>query len=353
MINIQRIDYVDTIKYICIMFVMLSHLDANTNLMWAFYSPFFLSAFFFVSGYVYKQKGDFKSFIYKKIRQLFIPWLFFSVFNIIISHILTFNYHSDLITELKWNFLQIRGCGDGIWFVAALFVAFIPFYFFIDRFEKVSKSSSGYTACIIAIVISWVLSVISIVYSYNMPSDIYPWGSSALPWHVEYIFQAMFYMVLGYMFRKYYEEYIDKYNSLRNRIIVLAIYLIIVYMPILLDIGMILAIRIIYKFISEIFGIAVVVMFAKVIKTNRYISCVGQNTLIYFALHGKVYSLIQTLLKKYVGVLYADILGNVIASSVFGIIFAVVISVILIIPTYIINRWFPFIIGRDYKKIKK
>ena len=61
----------------------------------------------------------------------------------------------------------------------------------------------------------------------------------------------MFYMVLGYMFRKYYEEYIDKYNSLRNRIIVLAIYLIIVYMPILLDVGMILAIRIIYKYISE------------------------------------------------------------------------------------------------------
>lgn len=57
MINIQRIDYVDTVKYICIMFVILSHLAANTNLMWAFYSPFFLSAFFFVSGYVYKQKG--------------------------------------------------------------------------------------------------------------------------------------------------------------------------------------------------------------------------------------------------------------------------------------------------------
>ena len=184
MFNTKRIDWVDTVKYICIMFVMFSHLDANTNLMWTFCSPFFLSAFFFVSGYVYKQKGNFKSFIYNKIRQLFIPWLFFSVFNIILSHVLTFNYHSDLITELKWNFLQIRGCGDGIWFVAALFVAFIPFYFFIDRFEKASKSSSGRTACIIAIISSWVPSVISVVYSYKMPSDIYPW-------HIEYIFQAM------------------------------------------------------------------------------------------------------------------------------------------------------------------
>ena len=139
----KRIEWVDIVKYVCIIMVMLSHLETRTDIWRAFYTPFFLSAFFFSAGYVYKPKSSFKDFLYKKFRQLFIPWLVFSVFDIVLSQIITFNEHDGLLEELKWNFLQIRGQGDQIWFVAALFVAFMPFYFFIKRYEAISEKISG------------------------------------------------------------------------------------------------------------------------------------------------------------------------------------------------------------------
>lgn len=143
----KRIEWVDVVKYICILMVMLSHLEARTDVWSAFYTPFFLSAFFFVSGYVYKPKDSFNRFLYKKFRQLFVPWLVFNVFNILLSQALSFNEHAGLLPELTWNFLQIIGKGDGIWFVAALFVAFIPFYFFINwyenRYENKAKKIGG------------------------------------------------------------------------------------------------------------------------------------------------------------------------------------------------------------------
>ena len=348
----KRIVWVDVVKYICILMVMLSHLEARTDVWQAFYTPFFLSAFFFVSGYVYKPKDGFKQFLYKKFRQLFIPWLVFSVFDILLSQILSFNEHESLLTELTWNFLQIRGHGDGVWFVAALFVAFIPFYFFIKWYESRSEkiTGGGYNKCTVAILIAWVLSLISVLYTRLLPDGTFPWGSAALPWHIEYIFQAMFYMVLGYIFKQMFEKKLDKWNNRAACLVVCLIYLLLVFIPYVSGITLPMVLDVLYDYILSIVGIAAVVMIAKRVPSNRYINYVGQNTLIYFALHGKAYSLIQTVLRRFAGGLYATILGNVVLSSVFALLFALLLSVVLIIPALIINKWFPFIMGRKRAK---
>ena len=72
----------------------------------------------------------------KKAKGLLLPWFIFSLLNIIASQILSFNKQGSLVSELSWNFLQIRGKGDEIWFLPALFLAFIPFYFFVDWYKK-------------------------------------------------------------------------------------------------------------------------------------------------------------------------------------------------------------------------
>ena len=83
--------------------------------------------FYFASGYCYKQKENFRSFLYKKYRTLFIPWIFFSNINILLSHIYSFGEHNSLLKELLMNLLQVRGCGDQQWFLASLFLSFIIF----------------------------------------------------------------------------------------------------------------------------------------------------------------------------------------------------------------------------------
>lgn len=349
----KRIVWVDVAKYICILMVMLSHLEARTDVWTAFYMPFVLSAFFFVSGYVYKPKEAFKQFFYKKFRQLFIPWLVFSVLNILLAQVFSFNEHIGLLSELAWNFLQIRAQGDGMWFVAALFVAFIPFYFFIKWYEAQSEKITGgrYNKCAVAILIAWILSLISVLYSRLLPDGTFPWGSAALPWHIDYIFQAMFYMVLGYIFRQKFEVKLDKWNNGAVCMVICLIYLLLVFVPYAQEIRLPMLLDVLYGYILSIIGTTAVVMIAKRVPSNRYINYVGQNTLIYFALHGKAYSLIQTVLRRVVGGLYAAILENIVLSSVFALLFALLLSVLLIIPTLIINKWFPFVMGRERAKI--
>lgn len=351
----KRIEWVDVVKYVCIIMVMLSHLETRTDIWSAFYTPFFLTAFFFTAGYVCKPKKNFKEFLYSKFRQLFVPWLVFSVFDIVLSQIFSFNAHGSLSEELKWNFLQIRGQGDQIWFVAALFVAFIPFYFFIKKYETISEKVIGggdSKKYLIAIIVAWLLSFISILYTRLIPAERFPWNSTALPWHIEYMFQAMFYMVLGYMFRHNFEELLDRHNTSKTRIVAVVLYALIVFVPFLAQIEMPIMVDIIFKYVASFIGIFALIMIAKTVKSNKYINYVGQNTLIYFALHGKVYSVIQTVLRRTATGFYSAVLNNTVASSIFCLALSLILSVVLIIPAYIINRWFPFIVGRRKTTIR-
>jgi fucose 4-O-acetylase-like acetyltransferase len=338
MVRIQnRIDWVDVGKYICIMFVMLSHLESQTYIMRMFYSPFALTVFFFLAGYVYKQPDSFKVHITKKIKGLLVPWFIFSNFNILLSAVISLKGDRNTISEMSLNLLQIRGYGDGLWFIAALFAAFIPFYFVIKLDNK-----------FMYLLISIVLVVISELYGAFFPSEFWPWGSNSLPWHLEYIFKAMLWMVLGYCYKLDLERVLDDYNTIINRIIVLVVYLTIIYWfsPYLSGIW-----NRIMIYISSLVGIMLIIMFSKSIKTNAYISYVGANTLIYFALHGKLLAVIEKLLHMIADPFYSYCLDNVWYSSMLSIVMALLLSVILIIPSLVINNWFPWMVGRKRKAL--
>lgn len=179
-----------------------------------------------------------------------------------------------------------------------------------------------------------------------MEPTYFPWETSALPWHLEYIFQAMFFMVLGYFFKVEFEENFDKYNTTRNRIVCVGMYLLLVCIPYFAQFQFSLVTSIVYQYVCQLFGIVCVISICKKVKSNRYVLHIGSNTLTCFALHGKIYSLVQTILKAFATEIYNDILSNTVTSSVFAIVFALGLSVILIVPIYVINRWFPFVLGR-------
>lgn len=149
------------------------------------------------------------------------------------------------------------------------------------------------------------------------------------------------------MFRHNIKAEFDKYNTLKLRIVASIVYLLLVFVSFFGKIKMPMVVDILYQYLTSIIGIAALILIAKVVRPNKYINYVGQNTLIYFALHGKVYSIIQTLLKKFVVVFYSAVLNSVAISSVFCLGLSLILSVILIIPAYIINRCFPFIVGRS------
>ena len=346
----MRVEWIDRVKYICIIFVIISHLESGGEFLRAFFIPFFLNAFLFASGYVYCDNNQtFLEIFKKKIQQLFFPWLVFSVLNIILSQIITFNDHVDLITELRWNFLQIHGLGDGLWFIAALFVSYIPFYFIIHSF-KYGKLGTLKRKITWLFLLSFLLSFVSVLYVKVVPADIYPWRTTNnLPWHLEYVFQAMFYMVCGYLFRMKYETTFDKINTRRVRVFLFISYSALVFVSKVLEFSLIL--EIIYSYLCECVGVMLIVVLMKSVKGNRYIMYIGQNTLLCFAFHGKVLSLLQLLIKKVCSSPYEYILNNELFSSIFAIMFSLLITVILTVPIYFVDKYLPFLVGRQKKKI--
>lgn len=341
----KRIAWLDIAKYICIMAVMLEHLESTTDELGCFFSPFFVLCFFAAAGYTHRAGQPPKAFFVKKLRTLFVPWLIFSVFDIAVSQLVSFSAHESFANELLWNFLQIRGHGDQIWFVAALFVAFIPFYFFIELYEKRPASPRRTAAFLLG---AFLLFLCDVEYSRFMPGELLPWGTPALPWHIEYAFQGMFYMTLGYMFRQSWEAGFDRLNTHAGRAALFVFYAVLIYLPYFIDVPE-TAFRLTAVFVAPAAGIALVTAFSKVIPPNRYMLYIGQNTLIYFALHGKLFSFVEGMLMRFAPGFYSGILANAWLSNIFAAAFTVLLSFALLIPAYIINRWFPFVLGRRRK----
>ena len=336
----KRIDWIDVGKYIGIMFVMASHMEACKEVFRVFFSPFFLAIFFFCSGYLYRGNEDFKTFIKKKFKQLVIPWFIYSNLNIILSGIKSFKHHEhSFLTEIYRNLLQIRFYDERLWFIPALFVTFIAFYFVEKHYRKHHDYST--------LVICFVLSFLRDVYKTFMNPMLLPWHLTSLPWHIDYIPSSLLFMFMGYMFKDKWEDTFDKYNNYANISIVSIIYLLIVYVVYYSNHTYTFYNEYLIDTIRHIVGLILIVAISKKIKTNRYISYVGANTIVYFCIHNKFITLFETIFKVFIKDYYNMILSNDLLATIFCIIFTFIISVILIIPCEIINRYLPWSIGRD------
>ena len=346
----KRIVWVDIAKYICIMIVMIEHVETHTDVVTCFLVPFALQLFFFSAGYTHKPGQRAKAFFWKKVKTLLVPWLVFGLFDIMVSQLFSFQEH-DLMFDLKWNFMQVRGFHGKLWFVAAIFVAYIPFYYFVEWFEK-KEASPKNKRSLTFLLISYALFSLALIYTQAMDPSLLPWNTTELPWHMDYAFIGMFFMFLGYLFRKEHEAVFDKLNTRLNRLILLLVYSALVYAPYFVVIPE----RLFYimaKVIVPITGLYLAIAYSKIIPPLRYLTYVGENTLIIFGLHGKLMGFLQGLFRHFAGGIYSIILSNTAYSAFFSIFQSVLMSVILIVPCYIINRWFPFVLGKSMKKPKE
>ena len=126
----KRIYWLDTLKFICICFVIMSHTYYCNNYIRVLYAPFFLSSFFLISGMFFNNEDDFKTLIFKKARTIIIPWLVIGLISIIARLFLTFNDNLNVLNDLYCMFIHIRGYNDFGWFLPCLFMCFIPLYFY-------------------------------------------------------------------------------------------------------------------------------------------------------------------------------------------------------------------------------
>lgn len=330
----QRLEWIDNIKGIAMILVMLSHMSISTQ-AGIIFKPFFLSIFFVVSGYTFNIKSSFKEFIINKTRTLFIPAFLLACIQIILSCILTFTEQEPLKDQIIELMLQNGGQGSKMWFVFALFVFSIFFYILTRYIENTNLFICFVTAGFL----------ICLGYNYSGIGD-------GLFWYIHLAGIGCFYMAAGYLHRIY-----EQYNLLNNKDILYISRI----LTVLCGIGYILFIGIhlwkwkevqvsfrvfeapIWLYLAEsILGTVAVYLLLRILPGMKIIGFIGRNTLIYFAFHGKVQRIAEVVFNKL---------------NVDGIIRIILILIIqflvLAVVSIVVNKYFPFLAGKKYKQRKK
>lgn len=195
----KRIEYIDISKGLLILIVLFDHIcwqvknneienNLVENLMNYFFvfNSFFMSAFFFITGFCSSFNKNFFQFLYTKIKRLLIPALFLGAIQNIILLVLT-NPESLGIKPILRMFLkmlvQIFVDGGQYWFLSAIFVANILFW-------TIYKIRNNYLKAIL-IILLYCIGVL--LYNYNI-SNI---------WSIQQALLLLPFMFLGYLLKGY------------------------------------------------------------------------------------------------------------------------------------------------------
>ena len=143
----QRIEWLDFLKGIGIILVIVGHSFRDKMLMDSFIADFIYSIiyvfhmplFFFLSGITLNTDIEFKIFLKKRVKGLLIPLISFSVFQIVVCEWLygCVIAKNQSVAFVKDRIIGILVQGDGeniayaseLWFLSCLFIAEILYYF--------------------------------------------------------------------------------------------------------------------------------------------------------------------------------------------------------------------------------
>lgn len=197
----KRIEYVDSAKFIGILLVIFAHCLEGGPIVPYIYS-FHLPLFFVINGLTFKIKDNdnFGNFLVRKLKGYVVPMLFLGIFCIIFDALfsktpITFTYFMD-------NFINliIQKRVFALWFVGALFCSDVLFYFIL----KISKQKLLFIS-----IISLIFLGIAILFNITYPKS--------LPWNFDVSLFGVFFVSLGYIFRR--KELENAYNfCIKNRL---------------------------------------------------------------------------------------------------------------------------------------
>jgi fucose 4-O-acetylase-like acetyltransferase len=329
----NRYEWLDIARGISFLMIIYAHIDFKNKLLMAFFAPIFLTTFFFVSGYLFNTKRSFIETLEQRFRTLIIPWFIYGLINIFLSQIISFKQHVPLTAELIGMFKAVRAENDDFWFLPCLFVASVPFYIFIKYAPKKYLLP---------------LSLIFLIINGVLVTD-------PIPWYIHLIAPAIFYMTLGYLFKQY-ETSFNFINSLNFLFILAPIYILQVSLYYyvnwnglsLKEVSFTSTPYFVDGIVITITGLFVCISTSKQLNIFKsFLIFIGSNSLLYFCLHGKAFSLLQKIFSLAIPH-FNDYAQSDFFRFAVGLIITIMTAIILIVPVMIINKFFPWSIGRGF-----
>ena len=133
-----RNNWIDIAKALGIIFVLIAHAIPKENLLWISINQFHMPLFYLISGYLYRCKGSFKTFLYKKINALYVPYIICSLLMYFLF-VLMKQESYGILSVIKIVIMYQSGPLLGAtWFIPVLFYSIIGF----DLLNRIIKNNT-------------------------------------------------------------------------------------------------------------------------------------------------------------------------------------------------------------------
>lgn len=335
---LMRKDWIDWSRGILMFLVYVYHSEVyygdGHSWSWTF-APFFLTGFFFISGYLFC-KDLYAVSLSKKCKQilkgLLIPYLFFTILFIVPKFLF---YQSD-VQQLIIDVFMFRAS----WFVVV--IGILQLIYAITLYKSPSNKKLFFTTFVL-----FLIGYLSVYLYQDIPTFIAnsSWLQSPLlpnrfPFCLNIAFVMCPFFYLGIVYRQIKRGI---KISVKALIIMIAVYTIIIsvdrlYIGSNITIAMHEYINLPIVFLYGLLGIVILIEVSKRIYKARFINYIGKHSILFYFLNGIA---LQFVTKA------ANIISIGNRGGYLSIIFIATIACLLTFPVvWFITRYFPFLEGR-------
>ena len=319
-INIKRKNWIDVLRALAILFVIYGHLldkSSYSYIYFVFTSPIKIPLFFAISGYLFKESRDFKTFVKRLVKGLVVPWLSLSTLPVLfLSFFKGISYFNSNISSIL--------IGKMFWYMPCCIIAEIIFYFLLQSFKD-DRLNIG-----VIITISWlgVLLIHHGILDFLM---------------INRSFSVQFFLLIGYLYRK--RE--NTFDNVRVFYLVIGftLYVLLGLISIYIYSGQNLDVHrgIYYSpticITMIILGCGLLFILGKRLDFgNKILVFIGKNTLVYYIWSGYSTLILITISSRLV-----PLITNNYFSALFKTIF---VSCLCAVFSVLINRFIPLIVGK-------
>lgn len=331
-LHTNRVGWIDSAKAIGILFVILGH--HHKHPLYDYIYTFHMPLFFFISGMMFYAKPDntWLNFTKRKAQTLLIPYFIFS-FGLFLVWWLLGRYIDPGILRgysLSKNFIGIfyaqgqmeyMRWGLEMWFLPCLFLTSISFFFIRN----------------LSIIQQGIVIVICAFVGFLLP-NVLPFR---LPWSVDIALVSIGFFWLGCLSKEIIQNVKLSFGTVIVIILLLATNLATHHLQGLrIDMYQAIYGNIPLFYLSAISGVLFYVLLARCVPAFSVLTFVGMNSLIIYMLHMRGLTVINFILNRVPNVQIDE-------SSLLGALLLSLLQILILVPAVlIINRFFPFLLGR-------
>lgn len=353
-----RIGWIDAAKCIAMFAIVLGHTlrtGAVHNYLYSFHVP----TFFLLSGYCLSERDDgYMRFLMRKIKNLLVPYYIFGFISILIFMVLG-NYVQgaiDLGEDIESGFfkcvegLLFASCKTGymrfnlpLWFIPCLFTLENAFYGIRNILRRFSVTVQT-VICAAIIVVTGVLGWL------NITNDLF----TCLPYEMDTAFNMLPFYTVGYLLKLHSDKWQRLITAPVPVRIPASVCLIAVGFFISSFNGMIGYVADTYNnwllfYSAGIIGAIGWLILSSLFEHCRPILYVGRSTIVILLLHKFPILFFQTVV-PFTSAILADC--ETVKATFIAVAVALITMLFCVVASYIINRWFPFLLGKWYPKKK-